>query len=187
MQYIYGTVRKFPDVMLIANRGSYLAENKQTTHFSSTRVIDIDFRKPRYDLFNKAVGIKPHLIYKKLKPVLFHSAETARNLAIEEYSNSEKERCLKLLHRLSKSIDRLDSEVVELIRASDKKKKQVKKIEFKLISLGVSAEEVKIATRHKELPYMLTEEVEREVIREEMKRKRKEEERKKHGKNKDVR
>ena len=53
----------------------------------------------------------------------------------------------------------------------DKKKDQLKKLEYQLISLGVSNEKIEIATKHKEVPYLLTEEVEREFIREERKQK----------------
>ena len=38
--------KDFPDVVLVANGGSYLAERNPTTHFSSSRVCDPDFRKP---------------------------------------------------------------------------------------------------------------------------------------------
>ena len=165
-----------PDIMLIANGGSYLAEHKKTTHFSATQFIDPDHRKPGYDLVNKAVGIDPLIVYKKLKPVLLHNADTARNSAIEAYAKSQKEQSLKLLYSTTCNIERLDVEIAHMIRASDKKKDQLKKLEYQLILLGVSNEKIEIATKHKEVPYMLTEEVERDFIREERKQKQEEEE-----------
>ena len=145
-------------------------------HFSTTRFIDPDHRKPGNKLLNKVVGIDPLIVYKKLKLVLLHNADTARNLAIEAYAKSQKEQSLKLLYSTTRNIERLDAEIAHMIRASDKKKDQLKKLQYQLILLGVSNEKVEIATKHKELPYMLTEEVERELIREERKQKREEEE-----------
>ena len=157
------------DIMLIANGGSYLAENKQMTHFSATCFINPDHRKPGYKLLNKAVGIDPLIVYKKLKLVLFHNADTVRNLPIEAYAKSQKEQSLKLLYSTTHNIERLDAEIAHMIRALDKKKDQLKKLQYQLILLDVSNEKFEIATKHKELPYMLTEEVERELIREERK------------------
>ena len=82
---------------------------------------------------------------------------------------------MKLLYSTTRNIERLDEEIACMIRVSDKKKDQLKKLEYQLISLGVSNEKIEIATKHKEVPYMLTEEVERAFIREERKRKREEE------------
>ena len=165
-----------PDIMLIANGGSYLAEHKKMTHFSTTRFIDPDHRKPGYDLVNKAIRIDPLVVYKKLKPVLLHNADTARNSAIEAYAKSQKEQSLKLLYSTTRNIERLDAEIAHMIWASDKKKDQLKKLQYQLILLGVSNEKIEIATKHKEVPYMLTEEVERDFIREERKQKQEEEE-----------
>ena len=39
-----------PDVMLIANGGSYLAEHRKTTHFSATQFMDLDHKKPGHEL-----------------------------------------------------------------------------------------------------------------------------------------
>ena len=127
-------------------------------------------------MVNKALGIDPLVVYKKLKPVLLHNADTARNSAIEAYSKSQKEQSLKLLYSTTHNIEGLDEEIAGMIHASDKKKDQLKKLEYQLISLGVSNEKIKIATKHKEVPYMLTEEVERDFIREERKQKREQEE-----------
>ena len=128
-----------PDIMLIVNGGSYLAEHKKMTHFSTTRFINPDHRKPGYDLVNKAVRIDPLVVYKKLKPVLLHNADTARNSAIEAYAKSQKEQSLKWL----------DAEIAHMIRASDKKKDQLKKLEYQLISLGVN-EKSKIQWKYRD-------------------------------------
>ena len=79
---------------------------------------------------------------------------------------------VKLLYSTTRNIERLDEEIACMICASDNKKDQLKKLEYQLISLGVSNEKIEITTKHKEVPYMLTEEVERDFIRQERKQKR---------------
>ena len=103
------------DIMLITNGGSYLAEHKKMMHFSATRFINLDHRKPVYYLVNKAVGIDPLVVYKKLKPILLHNADTARNSAIEAYAKSQKEQSLKLLYSTTRNIERLDAEIAHMI------------------------------------------------------------------------
>ena len=134
------------DIMLITNGGLYLAEHKKMTHFSTRRFINPNHRKPGYNLLNKAVGIDSLIIYKKLKPVLLHNADTARNSAIEAYAKSQKEQSLKLLYSTTRNIERLDVEIAHMIQALDKKKDQLKKLEYQLISLVVSNEKIEITT-----------------------------------------
>ncbi|MCG8621250.1 MAG: hypothetical protein MJE68_04495, partial [Proteobacteria bacterium] len=164
-----------PDIVLIANGGSYMSEGKKTTHFSSSRKIDKNFKMPGSELVNYTVGINPDLVYKKLEPTLLHDATQARKKAIEEYTKSQSEKSLNMLCQVTKSIERLDRHIAGLIHESDRKKDQRKMIEYQLTELGISAEKIQIATKQKELPYILTEDVEREKIREDRKRKREEE------------
>ena len=164
-----------PDIVIIANGGSYMSEGKKTTHFSSSRKIDQNFKLPGTELVNHTVGINPDLVYKKLEPVLLHNTSQARKKAIEEYTKSQSEKSLSLLCQVTKSIERLDKHIASLIHESDRKKDQRKLIEYQLTELGISAEKIQIATKQKELPYILTEDVEREKMREDRKRKREEE------------
>ena len=71
---------------------------------------------------NKTVGIDPLIVYKKLKPVLLHNADTARNSAVEAYAKSQKEQSLKLLYSTTRNIERLDEEIACMIQALDKKR-----------------------------------------------------------------
>ena len=93
-----------PEIMLIANGGSYMAHHHKTTHFSSTHPIDVTYKKPSRELVNKTVGIKPHLVFKKLKPAILDNAEQARKMALDEYVNVEKEKSLELLCGITKEI-----------------------------------------------------------------------------------
>ena len=165
-----------PDIVLIANGGSYMASQNASTHFSATRCITEGYRKPGTDLVNTKPGIAPEVVYKQLKPVPVTDVVKAKKLAIEEYSKAEKEKSLELLYMMNKQIMRCDDEIAKAIRISDKMKSEKRRFEFQMEQMEISHEKIKAASLAKELPYMLTEEREREEIRQERKRKYAEEE-----------
>ena len=174
-----------PDIVLICNGGGYMDESKRSTHFSSTRPIG-EYRKPGRDLVNKTIGINPDLVYKKLEPVIVDNAQLTRQLAIDEYITDEKEKSLQLLFSMTRNIEKLDNHIAELIRESDKKKEQKKRYEYLMESLDISSKKIKIAAAQKEMPYMLTEEREKEEIQKERKWKREEEDKEKERKKQKV-
>ena len=165
-----------PEIVLIANGGSYMAHRHKTTHFSSSHLIDQTYRKPGQELVNKTFGIEPHLVFKKLQPAILDNAEQAQKMALDEYVNVKKEKNLELLCGIMKEIGQLDRHIASLIHESDMKKKQHSKIAYKLECLGISAEKIAIATHQKDLPYMITDEMHKEEVMESRKRKLEEEE-----------
>ena len=167
-----------PEIVLIANGGSYMAHCHKMTHFSSSRPIDQMYRKPSWELVNKTVGIEPHLVFKKLQPAILDNAEQAWKMALDEYVNVKKEKSLELLCSIMKEIGWLDRHIASLIHESDMKKEQRSKIAYKLECLGISAEKVAIATQQKDLPYMITDEMHKEEVMESRKRKLEEKEKK---------
>ena len=167
--------KDFPDVVLVANGGSYLAESKPTTHFSSSHVRDPDFRLPGRELVITTPGYSGDT-YKKLKPVVLDNKEQARKMAIDQYVNFEWEKSLQLLYGITRSIGKLDKHIAHLIHESETKKEQQSLLSHQLEVLGISREKIDLAIQQKELPYVLTEEAEREEIRAARKRKRAEEE-----------
>ena len=167
--------KDFPDVVLVANGGSYLVESKPTTHFSSSRVRDPDFRLPGRELVITTPGYSGDT-YKKLKPVMLDNKEQARKMAIDQYVNFEWEKSLQLLYGITRSIGKLDKHIAHLIHESEMKKEQRSLLSHQLEVLGISHEKIDLAIQQKELPYVLTEEAEREEIRAARKRKRAEEE-----------
>ena len=97
-------------------------------------------------------------------------------MAIDEYINVEKEKSLELLCGITKEIGQPDRHIASLIHESDLKKEQQSNIAYKLECLGISAEKIAITTQQKDLPYIITEEIQREEIMESRKRKLEEEE-----------
>ena len=102
-----------------------MSHRHKTTHFSSSRPIDPAFQKPGRELVNKTVGIEPHLVFKKLKPVILDNAEQARKMALDEYIVCGKGKSLELLCGITKEIARLDRHIASLIHESDMKKEAV--------------------------------------------------------------
>ena len=129
-----------PEIVLIANGGSFMAHHHKMTHFSSTCPIDVMYKKPGRELVTKTVGIELHLVFKKLKPAILNNAEQAWKMALDEYVNVEKEKSLELLCGITKEIGCLDRHIASLIHESDMKKEQRSKIAYKLECLGISAE-----------------------------------------------
>ena len=161
--------------MLVANGGSYLSENNPTTHFSSSCVWDLDFRLPGRELVITTPGHSGDT-YKKLKPAILDNKEQARKMAIDQYVNFEKEKSLQLLYGITRSIGKLDRHIAHLIHESKMKKEQRALLSHQLEVLGMSREKIELAIHQKDLPYVLTEEAEREEVRADRKRKRAEEE-----------
>ena len=167
--------KDFLDVVLVANGGSYLVERNPTTHFSSSRVCDPDFRKPGRELVITTTGYSGDK-YKKLNPVVLNNKEQARKIAIDQYVNFEQEKSLQLLYGIMRSIGKLDKHIAHLIHESETKKEQRSHLVYQLEVLGIEHEKIELVLMQKELPYVLTEEAERDESRAARKRKRMEEE-----------
>ena len=107
---------------------------------------------------------------------MLNNKEQARKMAIDQYVNFKWEKSLQLLHGITRSIRKLDKHIAHLIHESEMKKEQRSLLSHQLEVLGISREKIDLAIQQKELPYVLTEEAEREEIRAARKRKRAEEE-----------
>ena len=81
-------------------------------------------------------------------------------MAIEEYISIEKEKSLELLCGITRQIERLDKHISHLIHESNLKKDACRNLAYKLECLGISAEKIAIAMQQKDLPYMLSDEME---------------------------
>ena len=150
-----------PDIVIVANGGSYMAATNASTHFSSTRCIEEGYRKPGIEMVNTTTGIAGDLVYKKLKPVILDDAQKAKRLAVDEYMKAEKKKSLEYLYIMNKQIMRCDNEIADMIHHSEKMKQQRSKFEFQMEQMGISLEKIRAASLQKELPYMLTDETER--------------------------
>ena len=122
-------------------------------------------------------GISGDVVYKKLFPIVWDDVVKAKRLAVDEYVKGEKKKSLEYLYVMNKQIVRCENKIARSIRELDKMKSERKKFEFQMGTIrNFCRKKIKATRIHKEVPYMLTDEAEHELISEERKRKREEEE-----------
>ena len=153
-----------PLVVIVANGGSYMSEGKSCTHFSSSRVLDKEFRLPGFNLIGSP----------SLMPTILDDKVVARKLALQEYKKVEEGRSLKLLKGLSSSIMTLDNKICELVKQADELIEQKNVLEFKMEKLGISVDKIREAGDIGERGFVRT--ADRERVDREIERKRKFEE-----------
>ena len=161
-----------PDVVLVANGGAWMSDDRPSTHFSGSKSIDKTFTLAGSYLLNV---IGPDQA-PKLQPILLSNKEKARQVAVKDFLKQEEEKSLKLLRLVRKNIEKMDSDITDLIKESDKLRDRKQEIEYKLESLGISAEKIKEAGGIKPREYVRTRE------REEKDNKRKRDEKEEHRK-----
>ena len=163
---------KNPDVVIVANGGSYLAQDKGSTHFNATRPFRADYRKPGAEFLHPTISINMN---QKLQPIILSDKDKAHQISLNEYLKCDTERSLTLLRGVMDQLNRVDDRIAELIKESDDMRSQKDILVHKLSQLGVSVDRIKEVTDLlKERPYCRT--GEREKIDEELEKKRKAEE-----------
>ena len=160
------------DVVLLANSGSWMSPENNSTHFSATRSTQEGFRKPGTEYLNPTIQQDMN---QKLLPIILDNKDRAKQLALNEYLTTDKEHSLELLRGLNHEIRRLDNYIADLIKKSDDMKERKKRIEHKLGKLGVNMEKLQEATEELKIPYCHTKEREEQDKEEELKRKAAEE------------
>ena len=161
-----------PDVVLLANGGSWMSPENNSTHFSATRSTQEGFRKPGTEYLNPTIQQDMN---QKLLPIILDNKDRAKQLALNEYLTTDKEHSLELLRGLNHEIRQLDNHIADLIKESDDMKERKKRIEHKLGKLGVNMEKMQEATEELKIPYCRTKEREEQDKEEELKRKAAEE------------
>ena len=90
-----------PDVVLLANGGSCMSPENNSTHFSATCSTQEGFRKPGTEYLNPMIHQDMN---QKLLPIILDSKDRVKQLALNEYLTTDKEQSLKLLQGLNHSI-----------------------------------------------------------------------------------
>ena len=169
---------KNPDVVIMANGGSYLAQDKGSTHFNATRPFRADYRKPGAEFLHPTISINMN---QKLEPIILLDKDKANQISLNEYLKCDTDRSLQLLRGVMEQLNRVDDHIARLIKQSDDMRSQKDILVHKLSQLGVSVERVKEVTDLlKERPYCHTSE--REKIDTELEKKRKAKEEKEESK-----
>ena len=165
--------KKKPDVVIIANGGCWTSENRSSTHFTATSLLDKHVKLPGSERSstNPNVDTPP-----KLEPTILIDKTKAKQLGIQEYIKEEKVKTLQMLRSVTTTLNRMNSHIADLITESDEFIEQKKIMEYKLEKLGVSVEKIKEAGMLDERQFMRTENREQEDRERAAKRKREEEE-----------
>ena len=82
-----------PDVVLLANGGTWMSSENNLTHFSTTRCTEAGFRKPGTDFLNPTISQDMN---QKIQPIILDSKDRAKQLALNEYLTTDKEHSLEL-------------------------------------------------------------------------------------------
>ena len=165
--------KKKPDVVIIANGGCWMSESRSSTHFTATSLLDKHVKLPGSEKAstNPNVDTPP-----KLEPTILIDKTKAKQLGVQEYIKEEKVKTLQMLRSVTKTLNRMNSHIADLITESDDFIEQKKIMEYKLEKLGVSTEKIKEAGMLDERQFMRTENREKEDRERAAKRKREEEE-----------
>ena len=165
--------KSVPDVVNIANGGCWTSATSGSTHFSATSSKDPDHKLPGTEYKNLTIAMDKA---PKLDPHILSDKEKAKQIAIKEYMKQEKEKSLKLLRNVAKTIDWLNGKIVEKIGEVDELVEEKKQIEHKLNVLGVSATKIEDYGMMAARQYVTMEEREKSDRENQAKRKREEEE-----------
>ena len=181
-----------PDIVIVANGGSWLDADRPCTHFSTTRPKDEHQPLPGAELLDKNPKnptLAQDQIPRTLMPIMLHETAKARRLAIQEYMDTDKEHSLNLLRGVCVQIQNLESSVCKLICEADNLRRYKTLCEYKLEKLGVSTDRIEEFSQLKDREFCRTGEREKRDEEDEKKRKREEEQMeqvKKQKPNKDV-
>ena len=164
---------KDPHVVLIANGGCWTSGEHRSTHFSATKSKDPNRKIPGSEYTNMKIAMDKT---PNLDPLILSDKGKAKQMALKEYMKQEEEKSLHLLKGVSKSIDRLNSKIVQRIGEVDELVEEKNRIEHKLKILGISADKIEDAGMIEPRQYVRTEEREKLDKENAAKRKREEEE-----------
>ena len=166
-------MKKEPDVVIVANGGSWMSGEKRSTHFSATLPTDVNHRLPGSGLQN-------------LTPMILQDAVKAKRIATTKFLKDQEEHSLDAMRGVCAAINRMEDKAVEIIQEAEGLRDQVDRAEYLLQELGIRIEKIREAKSElKPKSYVRTEQREKEDA--ERKRKREEEEEQKHEEEKRIR
>ena len=123
---------KNPDVVIVANGGSYLAQDKGSTHFNATRPFRADYRKPGAEFLHPMISIDMN---QKLQPTVLSDKDKANQIALNEYLKCDTDRSLQLLRGVMEQLNHVDDRIANLIKQLDDMRSQKDILVHKLSQL----------------------------------------------------
>ena len=158
-------MKKEPDVVIVANRGSWMSCEKCSTHFSATLPTDVNHRLPGSGLQN-------------LTPMVLQDSVKAKQIAMTKFLKDQEEHSLDTMRGVCVAINHMEDKVVEIIQEAEGLRDQVDRAEYLLQELGIRIKRIREAkSKLKPKLYVRTEQREKKVLKE------REEEKKRKNKN----
>ena len=159
-------MKKEPDVVIVANRGSWMSREKRSMHFSATLPTDVNHHLPGSGLQN-------------LTPMILQDAVKAKQIETTKFLKDQEKHSLDAMRGVCAAINCMEDKAVEIIQEAEGLRNQVDRAEYLLQELGIRIERIQEAKSGlKPKSYVRTEQREKEDA--ERKRKREEEEEQKH-------
>ena len=166
-------MKKEPDVVIVANGGSWMSREKQSTHFSATLPTNVNHHLPGSGLQN-------------LTPMILQDAVKAKQIVMTKFLKDQEEHLLDAMRGVCAVINCMEDKAVEIIQEAEGLRDQVDWAEYLLQELGIRIERIREAKSElKPKSYVRTEQSEKEDV--ERKRKREEEKEQKHEEEKQIR
>ena len=117
-------MKKEPDVVIVANGGSWMSREKRSMHFSATLPTDVNHRLPGSGLQN-------------LTPMILQDAVKAKQIAMTKFLKDQEEHSLDTMRGVYAAINRMEDKAVEIIQEAEGLRDQVDRAEYLLQELGI--------------------------------------------------
>ena len=122
-------MKKEPDVVIVANGGSWMSREKHSTHFSATFPTDINHRLPGSGLQN-------------LTPMVLQDAVKVKRMVMTKFLKDQEEHSLDTMRGVCAAINHMEDKAVEIIQEAEGLCDQVDRAEYLLQELGIRIERI---------------------------------------------
>ena len=115
-------MKKVPDVVIVANGGSWMCPDRCSTHFSATLPTDVNHHLPGSSL-------------KNLTPIILQDAVKATCIATTKFLKDQEEHSLDAMRGVCVAINCMENKAVEIIAEAEGLRDQVDRAEYLLQEL----------------------------------------------------
>ena len=122
-------MKKEPDVVIVANGGSWRSGEKRSMHFSATLPTDVNHRLPGSG-------------YQNLTPMILQDAVKAKRIATTKFLKDQEEHSLDAMRGVCTAINCMEDKAVEIIQEAEGLHDQVDRAEYLLQELGIKIERI---------------------------------------------
>ena len=122
-------MKKEPDVVIVANGGSWMSHEKRSMHFSATLPTNINHHLPGSGLQN-------------LTPMILQDTVKAKQIVMTKFLKDQEEHSLDAMRGVCAAINHMEDKAVEIIQEAEGLHDQVDWAEYLLQELGIRIERI---------------------------------------------